>query len=35
VMRECPECGHQGLFEATRCGHCWTKLPIWKAKSAN
>ena len=25
-LRECPVCKHVGILEATRCGHCWTKL---------
>ena len=26
VLRACPICQHVGMFEATRCGHCWAKL---------
>ena len=26
-LRACPVCNHVGMFEATRCGHCWSKLP--------
>jgi hypothetical protein len=33
-MRECPECGRQGMSEATRCGYCWALLPALKARSA-
>ncbi len=24
--RACPVCWHTGMRDATRCGHCWTKL---------
>jgi len=27
ALRECPHCGQVGMLEATRCGHCWAKLP--------
>ena len=33
-MRDCPECGHQGMADATRCGFCWINLPPLKTKSA-
>lgn len=33
-MRECPECGRQGMAEATRCGFCWSSLPALRSKSA-
>lgn len=25
-LRECPACGEMGMFDATRCGHCWARL---------
>lgn len=28
VLRECPACRHVAMFEATRCLHCWAKLPV-------
>jgi len=28
VLRACPNCKQLGMFAATRCGHCWTKLPV-------
>lgn len=31
-MRECPECKHQCMLGATRCGHCWTALPSLKGE---
>jgi len=34
VLRECPVCKQVGMFEATRCGHCWTKLPVAQADDA-
>lgn len=34
VLRECPVCKHVAMFEATRCGHCWTKLPVATADDA-
>jgi hypothetical protein len=33
-MRECPECGRQGLVGATRCGYCWASLPVLREKPA-
>ena len=27
-LRECPTCGNAAMLEATRCFHCWAKLPI-------
>jgi hypothetical protein len=33
-MRDCPECGHQGMADAIRCGFCWISLPALKTKSA-
>jgi hypothetical protein len=33
-MRGCPECGRQGMSEATRCGYCWAMLPALKTRSA-
>jgi predicted amidophosphoribosyltransferase len=33
-MRKCPECGREGLSQATRCGYCWAALPVLKAKLA-
>jgi hypothetical protein len=26
ATRACPKCGELGMFAATLCGHCWTKL---------
>jgi hypothetical protein len=26
-LRDCPKCGRSGMRDATRCGHCWEKLP--------
>jgi hypothetical protein len=26
-LRECPSCGQLGMRDATRCGHCWERLP--------
>lgn len=34
VLRECPVCKQVGMFEATRCGHCWAKLPVPRADEA-
>ena len=34
MLRECPACKHVGMFEATRCGHCWAKLPVATAANA-
>ena len=34
ALRECPNCKHVGMFEATRCGHCWAKLPVATAADA-
>jgi hypothetical protein len=25
-VRKCPSCKHTGMFDATRCGYCWTQL---------
>jgi hypothetical protein len=33
-LRACPVCNHVGMFEATRCGHCWSKLPLATARDA-
>lgn len=30
-MRICPECQHECMLKATRCGHCWVALPTFKA----
>jgi len=34
ALRECPFCKHLGMFEATRCGHCWAKLPAATSQEA-
>jgi len=34
VLRECPVCKHVAMFEASRCFHCWAKLPIARADDA-
>jgi hypothetical protein len=34
VMRECPECGRQGMADATRCGFCWISLPALTKSAA-
>lgn len=26
ALRACPVCGHFGMRDATRCGHCWSSL---------
>ena len=26
ATRKCPRCGHEGMWDATLCGYCWTKL---------
>jgi len=31
-MRECPACKHPCTLGASRCGRCWTSLPVTKAK---
>jgi hypothetical protein len=31
-MRDCPQCGHQGMLGATRCGYCWIQLSPPTAK---
>ena len=28
ALRECPTCGNAAMLEATRCFHCWAKLPV-------
>ena len=28
ALRECPVCKQVAMLEATRCFHCWTKLPV-------
>jgi hypothetical protein len=33
-MRACPVCERLGMFEATRCGYCWSALPAMPKKSA-
>jgi hypothetical protein len=33
-MRACPICGRLGMFEATRCGYCWSAQPAISKKSA-
>lgn len=33
-LRACPRCGRLGMFEATRCGNCWMKLPAATAADA-
>jgi hypothetical protein len=30
--RECPQCKHACAIGATRCGHCWTSLPVLSRK---
>lgn len=25
-LRTCPRCGHDGMYDATRCGYCWLAL---------
>lgn len=32
-VRSCPECGRQGMLEATRSGYCWARLPALHARS--
>jgi len=32
VMRECPQCKHECMLGATRCGYCWTALPVLKPR---
>ena len=32
-MRECPACRHLCALGATRCGHCWTSLPVLNARA--
>jgi hypothetical protein len=34
VLRACPACKHVGMFEASRCGHCWATLPPPTANDA-
>ena len=34
VLRECPVCNHVAMYEATRCFHCWAKLPVATADDA-
>ena len=32
VMRECPTCKNECMLGATRCGYCWSALPLLKMK---
>jgi len=32
-MVACPACNHLCALGATRCGHCWTSLPVLNAKA--
>jgi hypothetical protein len=34
TLRACPVCHHVGMFAATRCRHCWSKLPFATARDA-
>jgi hypothetical protein len=27
ALRDCPKCGQVNMQAATRCGHCWNRLP--------